>query len=200
MIKTLNKKPFNFKSFKFRYLLDPADQQAFNTAYTNFREKRRKVVKILKTQKYPFKKNNKFFNLGKRKLEEILARFKEGVNGLLTVHSTKHNTIITLTTPKGDTLGWASAGMFYKKGKRGTPLAASLAAKKIAKFAKRKNIKVVGIKFNGLGKGNVAIVNEIKKNKINILYLKDVTPTSHNGCRPPKISRKKNSHRQALYE
>jgi small subunit ribosomal protein S11 len=150
--------------------------------------------------KYPFKKNARFFNLGKRKLEEILARFKDGVNGLLTVHSTKHNTIITLTSPKGDTLGWASAGMFYKKGKRGTPLAASLAAKKIARFAKRKNIKVVGIKFNGLGRGNVAIVNEIKKNKINILYLKDVTPTSHNGCRPPKLRRKKNSHRQAFYE
>ena len=59
---------------------------------------------------------------------------------------------------------------------------------------------VVGIQFNGLGRGTHSVVEEMVKNKIKIKYLKDVTPIAHNGCRPPKVKRNRKTHREAYFE
>ena len=59
---------------------------------------------------------------------------------------------------------------------------------------------VIGIQFNGLGRGAHAVVDEILKNKLKIKFLKDVTPIAHNGCRPPKVRRNRKTHREAYFE
>jgi small subunit ribosomal protein S11 len=160
-----------------------------------------KLINFLKkvNSKYYLENKHKFI-FSKKKLEYFLKRKNVDVQAILNVHTTKHNNILTLTTTFGDTLAWASSGMFYKKSQRGLPLAAALCTKKILKFAKKHKILVFGIQFNGLGRGTHAVVDEIIKNKFKIKYLKDVTPIAHNGCRPPKVKRNRKSHREAYFE
>ena len=57
-------------------------------------------------------------------------------HGVMFIHSTFNNTIITITDPDGKVLTWASGGMVGFKGSRkSTPFAAQLAAEKALKDA-----------------------------------------------------------------
>ena len=56
--------------------------------------------------------------------------------GVLHIHSTFNNTIVTITDPQGNVLVWASAGSVGFKGSRkGTPFAAQVAAEAAARKA-----------------------------------------------------------------
>ena len=56
--------------------------------------------------------------------------------GVVHIHSTFNNTIITITDPVGNVVAWSSAGSVGFKGSRkGTPFAAQLAAESAAKKA-----------------------------------------------------------------
>lgn len=115
---------------------------------------------------------------------------KKVSNGRIFVNATFNNTIITVTDTKGEVLCWSAAGTVGFKGSRkSTPFAASIAAKDAVKKAKSHGIKEVEVKVKGPGSGKESAVRSIKSEGLNVVGIKDVTPTPHNGCRPKKRRR-----------
>ena len=110
--------------------------------------------------------------------------------GIAHIKSTFNNTIITITDPQGNVIAWASSGTVGFKGtKKSTPYAAQLAAKSVAKKVQDLGLKEVGIKVKGPGPGREAAIRAIQAAGLKVLFVKDVTPIPHNGCRPPKPRR-----------
>ena len=112
------------------------------------------------------------------------------INGLTHIRSTFNNTIITITDLQGSTISWCSAGASgFKGAKKGTPFAAQIAAEKAAKQAIDQGIKQTEITINGPGAGRETAIRTIQSTGIDVTLIKDITPTPHNGCRPPKKRR-----------
>lgn len=115
---------------------------------------------------------------------------KNIVNGLTHIQSTFNNTIITITDLQGATISWCSAGASgFKGAKKGTPFAAQIAAEKAAKLAMDQGVKHTEIIINGPGAGRETAIRTLQAIGIEVTLIKDITPTPHNGCRPPKKRR-----------
>lgn len=70
--------------------------------------------------------------------------------GVVHIHSTFNNTIVTITNLMGDTVAWASAGNAgFKGARKGTPFAAQTAAEKVALEALSYGLKSVKILIKG---------------------------------------------------
>jgi len=111
--------------------------------------------------------------------------------GIVHIHATFNNTIITITDPQGNTLAWASGGSAGFKGTRkGTPYAAQLAAEQAAKKAQQVyGMKEVEVWVKGPGSARETAIRAIQSAGLEIKGIRDVTPIPHNGCRPPKPRR-----------
>lgn len=115
---------------------------------------------------------------------------KQVSSGRAYIQATFNNTIVSVTDPNGDVLGWASAGMVGFKGpKKATPYAASQVVKKVADNIKLFGVKEVNVFVKGIGGGREGAIRAFNTNGIQVLSIKDVTPIPHNGCRPPKRRR-----------
>lgn len=111
-------------------------------------------------------------------------------NGVVHILSTFNNTIVTITDGDGNCLSWASAGSIgFKGSKKGTPYAAGICAKKVAKNLVDIGMRNVEVWVKGPGAGRDSAVRAIKAAGLNVSYIRDVTPIPHNGCRPPKKRR-----------
>ena len=127
---------------------------------------------------------NKEIRGRKKKVEKQITQ------GRAYIQATYNNTIITITDPNGNVLGWSSAGVVGFKGpKKATPYAASLVTKdlieKIAAYA----VKEVSVFVKGIGGGREGAIRALHINGLNVVSINDVTPIPHNGCRPPKRRR-----------
>jgi small subunit ribosomal protein S11 len=110
--------------------------------------------------------------------------------GVVHIHSTFNNTIVTITDPQGATLSWASAGTVGFKGSRkGTPFAAQLAAENAARKAQEYGMRSVQVFVKGPGAGRESALRSLQAVGFQIHVIRDVTPIPHNGCRPPKRRR-----------
>lgn len=110
--------------------------------------------------------------------------------GIVHVHSTFNNTIVTITDPQGAAIAWASAGTVGFKGSRkGTPFAAQLAAETVARRAQEFGMRSVHAYVKGPGAGREAALRSLQAAGIQIQLIRDVSPIPHNGCRPPKRRR-----------
>jgi small subunit ribosomal protein S11 len=110
--------------------------------------------------------------------------------GQAHIQATFNNTIITLTDPEGNTIGWASAGTAGFKGSRkSTPYAAQLAGQQAARFAQDNGMREVDIYVKGPGPGREAAIRSLQAAGMIVRSITDVTPIPHNGCRPPKKRR-----------
>jgi len=110
--------------------------------------------------------------------------------GVVHIHSSFNNTIITVTNNKGDTISWASSGTIgYKGSKKSTPFAASIATEKAVKEAINLGMRTVEIWVKGPGSGREAAIRSVQAAGMKITSIKDVTPIPHNGCRPRKKRR-----------
>jgi small subunit ribosomal protein S11 len=110
--------------------------------------------------------------------------------GIVHIHSTFNNTIVTITDPQGGTVSWASAGTVGFKGSRkGTPFAAQLAAESAARKAQEYGMRVVQVYVKGPGAGRESALRSLQQAGFQIHVIRDVTPIPHNGCRPPKRRR-----------
>jgi len=126
-------------------------------------------------------------NAKKRTRKKVLKKVS---SGKIFVSATFNNTIITVTDPQGEVLCWSAAGTVGFKGSRkSTPFAASIAAKDAVKKAKAHGIKEVEVRVKGPGPGKESVVRSIKSEGLNVIGIKDMTPTPHNGCRPKKRRR-----------
>jgi small subunit ribosomal protein S11 len=126
--------------------------------------------------------------------EERAARRKRAkkmvAEGVVHVHSTFNNTIVTITDPSGGVVAWSSAGSVGFKGSRkGTPFAAQLAAEQAAKKAMDHGMRSVQVYVKGPGAGRESVLRSLQAAGFSITVIRDVTPIPHNGCRPPKRRR-----------
>jgi small subunit ribosomal protein S11 len=110
--------------------------------------------------------------------------------GIVHIHATKHNTIVTVTDDQGNEISWCSAGKLGFKGSRkGTPFVAGQAAEQAGKIAKDQGIKSVEVYVKGPGNGREAAIRALQTVELEVTLIKDVSPIPHNGCRPPKKRR-----------
>ncbi len=125
-------------------------------------------------------------NKGKRKKKVL----KQVPRGNAYIQASYNNTIITITDPNGNALGWASAGMSGFKGpKKATPYAASMVVKTLMERIADYAVKEVNVFVKGIGAGREGAIRALHTNGLNVLSINDVTPIPHNGCRPPKRRR-----------
>jgi small subunit ribosomal protein S11 len=110
--------------------------------------------------------------------------------GVVNIHSTFNNTIVTITDPQGNVIAWASAGTVGFKGSRkGTPFAAQVAAESAARKAAEAGMRTVQVQVKGPGAGRDSALRSLQAAGFAINIIRDVTPIPHNGCRPPKRRR-----------
>ena len=121
------------------------------------------------------------------------VRRKEKKNitvGQAHIKSTFNNTIVTITDPSGAVISWASAGTVGFKGSRkSTPFAAQMAAEAAARRAQEHGMRKVDVFVKGPGSGRETAIRSLQAVGLEVGSIQDVTPTPHNGCRPPKRRR-----------
>ena len=111
-------------------------------------------------------------------------------HGQAHIQSSFNNTLVTLTDSEGNALSWASAGgLGFRGSKKSTPYAAQMAAETAAKAAAPYGLKTIDVMVKGPGSGREAAIRALAACGLEVLTIKDVTPVSHNGCRPPKRRR-----------
>jgi len=85
------------------------------------------------------------------------------ISGIVHIHSTFNNTIITITNLTGDTIAWASAGSSgFKGARKSTPFAAQTAAEKAALNALSTGMKNIEIFVKGQGSGRETAIRAIE--------------------------------------
>ncbi len=117
-------------------------------------------------------------------------KLKNVPKGIVHIHSTFSNTIVTITDMQGNALTWASSGSIgYKGTKKSTPFAAQLAAESATKAAKEYGLTEVIIQVKGAGQGRESAIRSVQACGVMVKAIKDVSGVPHNGCRPPKLRR-----------
>lgn len=116
---------------------------------------------------------------------------KNIAKGIVCISASFNNTNVTVTDEMGNVICWATAGgLGFKGSKKSTPYAAQQAVESAMTKAKEHGIREVGIKVQGPGSGRETAIKSVGVIEgIKVLWIKDVTPLPHNGCRPPKRRR-----------
>lgn len=109
---------------------------------------------------------------------------------IIQINASFNNTVITLSDPKGKTLGWVSAGTEgFKNARRGSSTAGRQAGIAAAYKALSLGVESARIKVCGIGTGRQGAINGIEAAGVRVVSVTDVTPVPHNGCRPRKARR-----------
>ena len=115
---------------------------------------------------------------------------KNVVDGVVHVHASFNNTIITITDRQGNALSWASSGgSGFRGSRKSTPFAAQVAAQRAGEAAQEFGVKNVEVRVKGPGPGRESSVRALNAIGMKVTNITDVTPIPHNGCRPPKRRR-----------
>lgn len=115
---------------------------------------------------------------------------KEVADGIVHVHASFNNTIVTITDRKGNALSWAtSGGSGFRGSRKSTPFAAQVAAERAGLVAQEYGMKNLDVMIKGPGPGRESAVRSLNSLGFKISNIVDVTPIPHNGCRPPKKRR-----------
>jgi small subunit ribosomal protein S11 len=126
------------------------------------------------------------------KTKQIISKKtnKNVIFGIVHINATFNNTIVTISDLQGDTISWASAGSVgFKGARKGTPFAAQTATEKAAINAIAFGLKKVEVEIKGQGAGRETAIQALQIVGLNILFITDITPVPHNGCRAPKRRR-----------
>ena len=85
---------------------------------------------------------------------------------------------------------WESAGSAGFKGSRkSTPFAAQVTADAAARKGMEHGLQKVEVFVKGPGSGRETAIRSLQATGLEVGSIQDVTPTPHNGCRPPKRRR-----------
>ena len=113
------------------------------------------------------------------------------VSGVLHVHTTSNNTLITLIDQEGNKiLGGGTGKVGYKGSKKSTPYAAEVLTKQILKDGQGYGLKEIGLVFKGIGmarEGVFKAINEV--GVIDIAYIKEQTGIQFGGCKGERPKR-----------
>jgi len=126
--------------------------------------------------------------------EEIKIHKAKGskhiLRGVVHVTATFNNTIVSVTDPTGNAIGWSSAGkMGFKGSRKSTAYAAQVVSQDACRQAMGHGLKEVDVRVKGPGSGRESAVRAVQGLGLEILSIRDVTPIPHNGCRPKKARR-----------
>jgi small subunit ribosomal protein S11 len=111
-------------------------------------------------------------------------------DGIVHIHASFNNTIVTITDRQGNTLSWATAGgAGFKGSRKSTPFAAQVAGENAGRVALECGIKNLEARITGPGPGRESAIRALNGLGIKITQIADITPTPHNGCRPSKRRR-----------
>ncbi len=111
-------------------------------------------------------------------------------DGIVHVHASFNNTIVTFTDRQGNALCWAtSGGSGFRGSRKSTPYAAQVATERAAAVAKEYGMKSVEVFVHGPGPGRESTIRELISQDFKIVVITDVTGIPHNGCKPPKKRR-----------
>jgi len=123
--------------------------------------------------------------MANKQIKKIVER------GRIYITATFNNTIVTITTEKGDPIVTGSCGMHGFSGTRkSTPYAATTTTEaSLKKAIDNFNFQSADIFIKGIGPGREASLRAVKSSKIEINRIIDITPIPHNGVRPPKVRR-----------
>src|SRR6201990_952996 len=124
-------------------------------------------------------------------VKKVRRKEKKNVaHGHAHIKSTFNNTIVSITDPQGNVISWASAGHVGLKGARqAEPVAAQMAAENAARKAQEHGMRKVDVFVKGPGSGRETAIRSLQATGLEGGQIQDVTPTPHNGCRPPKRRR-----------
>ncbi len=110
--------------------------------------------------------------------------------GIINIHTSFNNTIITVTDMQGNTYAWATAGgSGFRGARKSTPFAAQTACEKVIKEVMEMGFSRAEVRVKGPGPGRDSAIRAINLLGVHISKISDVTPIPHNGCRPPKRRR-----------
>ncbi|MDI1351360.1 MAG: 30S ribosomal protein S11 [bacterium] len=127
----------------------------------------------------------------KSKQQKVRKKAKRVVSdGIVHVHASFNNTIVTFTDRQGNALCWAtSGGSGFRGSRKSTPYAAQVATERAAAVAKEYGMKSVAVFVHGPGPGRESTIRELITQDFKIVEITDVTGIPHNGCKPPKKRR-----------
>ena len=110
--------------------------------------------------------------------------------GVAHIQATFNNTIVSISDLSGNVLSWSSAGaQGFKGSRKSTPFAAQVAAEKAAIKVKDMGMKKLEVHIKGPGPGRESAIRSLQAIGMEIVVIRDKTPTPHNGCRPRKRRR-----------
>lgn len=122
------------------------------------------------------------------------------LRGILYLHSTKNNTIASISDIYGNILCWSSCGTVSNTGKinkkfkntaKKTENAAFLAIKNVCLKGKKLGLKKIYISLKHYGAGYDVFLQAIKEVGLSTIIIVDKTPIAFNGCRAQKKRRRK---------
>ena len=115
---------------------------------------------------------------------------KNVATGIVHVTATFNNTLVSVTDPMGNSIGWSSAGkMGFKGSRKSTAYAAQVVSQDACRQAMSHGLKTVEVRVKGPGAGRESAVRAAQGLGLEISKIKDVTAIPHNGCRPKKARR-----------
>jgi small subunit ribosomal protein S11 len=115
---------------------------------------------------------------------------KNVTKGIVHVTATFNNTIVSVTDPSGNAIGWSSAGkMGFRGSRKSTAYAAQVVSQDACRQAMGHGLKEAEVRVKGPGSGRESAVRAVQGLGVDITAIKDVTPIPHNGCRPKKARR-----------
>jgi len=115
---------------------------------------------------------------------------KNVTHGVAHIKCSFNNTIVSISDLEGNVLAWASAGnVGFKGSRKSTPYAAQMAAEQAARRAMEHGVRKVDVQTKGPGSGRETAIRSLGAIGLEVGTIQDVTPTPHNGCRPPKRRR-----------
>jgi len=109
-------------------------------------------------------------------------------HGKVFICANYNNTIVTLTDPDGNVLGWSSPGANgYKGARQSTPYAGQITAEKVAELAQTFGIQSVDVFLKGMGPGRDQTIRGLINKGLDIASITEKTRVPHGGCRPKRI-------------
>ena len=110
--------------------------------------------------------------------------------GQAHIHASFNNTIVTITDMNGNAVSWSSSGKLKLRGSRkATPFAAQMVSEDAAKVAYDQGMRTVEVYVKGPGQGRESAIRALGNVGLEVTLIQDVSPSPHNGCRPPKRRR-----------
>lgn len=111
--------------------------------------------------------------------------------GVVTIRSSRNNTIITATNQKLQTIRQESGGSAgFKNSRKSTSEAAEQAARKLGEYVKARGMSTIVIKLKGVGQGREGAVRGLVLAGLTVTTIHDLTPIAHNGVKKKKRQRK----------